>query len=377
MLKKTVLSLVALSLMTSAAQGTVIFRDPDSPTLAEINSGLQDCHAGVPDAKFCSYPGQVKVTASGTKIGPSDPKYILGDVLEPGTALPYVQDPAALLAAIKKSKSGNKVTIVSMRISDNLYLAQSGPIFGDFEHFIAVPVEVAELAVQNGMSAEDMFVYIQQGLGQTPDQIIADIEAQHSIIVGALETEIAALNTQIADLQTQIATLEETHKTVVEFLEAQIERLEADAIRQLLSNEAIKKELEISISRVIELEQIVASKDKTIEEKNMQIADLIKQIEELNNVSVSGAATLAQEYANKIVIYGGHDGSGTDTSPIHGIPNGLGNTVTGALGESVYTQVMEAIKDAVEDAYQNGYEDGYRDGYNAGYADGSSGLSRR
>ena len=92
-MKKLMIPLVALSLLAVPASAKNFGTDT-VPSLLEIIEGYKM-------GKYQRYPGVVRETESGLRIGPSS-GYLFADHLEAGTILPRIADARALLKAAKQ-----------------------------------------------------------------------------------------------------------------------------------------------------------------------------------------------------------------------------------------------------------------------------------
>lgn len=410
MLKKLLLSSLVLSLSLSSANATIIFKDSNQPTLAELQAGIDACNRGdEANCKYEHYPGVVRITESGLKVGPNDPKFILANVLKPGTVLPKVEDPRALLAAIKNKK---KVTIVSYRFTE-LKVASTvdfGEFLQDYVQHAAIPSEIVELAEQNGITPIQMYEHIATGIEIAHNEIIDDLKAQHEAIVSILTSQIDGLQAEIAGLQAAIEALGAQHEKAIASLEAKIASIESDYAVVALENIELKNTLEQAITVSQELAELnkqhkldLAKEEEAHETTKGLLAsekeahNLVKQAlidkqQELNNLTAAlypyskgdpvphdGENYDAENYASSIVELHNGDGSNNDKHPFHGLPHSpaTNQSVTSILqSHSIYDEVMEQLESSIKEAYDAGYDDGYKDGYaagyDAGYADGQA-----
>ena len=130
-MKKLMIAAVAATLLITPASATQNFGMSTVPSLMEIVEGYKE-------GKYQRYPGVVRETESGLRIGPSG-GYLFADHLKPGTILPRIVDAQALLRAAKMKQT---VEVASLS-----------------RVYIKFPV-IAEIAEQNKVSYAYLMGYL-------------------------------------------------------------------------------------------------------------------------------------------------------------------------------------------------------------------------
>ena len=151
-MKKTISTIAAVAMLsTSIAPAFAgIVTNGGQPLLS-----ITDIQTKIDSGEFYNYPGVIRVTEGGLRIGPTKGSgYIFADKFKPGMALPQVNDIAKLLKAIDKK---DEVTLVA----SNEFILPCNPVF-------------KELGRQNGVSCGEFMEHIVVGTSDTTNEQFED-----------------------------------------------------------------------------------------------------------------------------------------------------------------------------------------------------------
>ena len=95
---KTVGTLAVALSLTSNAHAVVFIGERTNPSLSELQAGYDS------GKKYQHYPGIVRTTEGGGLILPATNNYLFAKDLKPGSVMPTIVDPRALLRAAKKDQ---------------------------------------------------------------------------------------------------------------------------------------------------------------------------------------------------------------------------------------------------------------------------------
>ena len=348
-MKKLASALVAgVMLFTPfAASGTVIFKNPNSPTVHDINEGLQACARGdTANCKYERYPGVVREHDNGIVTKPADPTYILHRDLKPGVALPKIQDPQTLSKLIKRKR----VTIVQIepnkqyRVGDDIVAINQSSVGA----FVVVPESVVELGRQNGLSGDEMYVYIETNridFGTIDDLREAISRDTQLVLTAALlgnfvTIDQAQVDAKLEELEALLAIQEQTGisnealTAIIERLQHELETITSDQLLHALTADLVRQEIERIVNA--DYAEIIAINEQNL--SSQQKADALVALAQTNAV-----IRTAIERSLVAVITGGIDvpDSGFD-------PDTVDCTTACTSYQIPYVGVV--IQDAIDDS---------------------------
>ena len=412
-------AMLSTSLVAPASAGLVTNGGKPQYSITEIQAKIND-------GSFYNYPGVIRETESGIRVGPTGNKYLFSKTFAPGMALPEINDINALLKALDKK--------------DETVLVASN------EWIVPVPSVFVELGKQNGVDGITFMQHYLEGVkGVSSDDFTSFAKAQTKAVVQVLGVkssvivntqqlvdqgildelaaktlENAMLTTQISQANTMIAELtEDNRQLVADLANAMVTIDDITAARDALIAEVddlnddiavakgiiadLNTQLDAANAAVVMMQSTIDfAITANVENARQSLRDALDRATTTANNAVQ-AMTSSEIVANAGSSYnnaleGGRtaqpgtlenyafnadaNGVSAQTQSINNAyavlhtehnTRGFVSILRGSFsGRYVIAAIQEAATEAYNEGYRDGYDAGYADGYKDGFADGSA-----